>query len=375
MQQPSFVHSQISNGVGLITLCRPQALNALSLDMVGCLLKILSDWQNHPEVEAVAVRGSNHNGPFGAFCAGGDIRFFHSAAVQGNPQLEDFFSTEYRLNHLVFTYPKPYIAFMDGVVMGGGMGISQGAQLRIVTENSKLAMPETQIGLFPDVGGGYFLSRCKGASGEYLALTGQMLKGLEAIAAGLADGYCPSQQLTQLWDQLTTETHLSVSQRIQRLWAQVAYTNSNGNGNGNDELPWPADKVDHCFSKPSLREIFAALAASKSQWAATTAELLQQRSPLMLHVTLQQIRTARSLSLADNLRMERNLMHHCFNPHHLNRSPSDSEAVEGIRALVIDKDRNPRWNPKHWDQVTSEMIDPFFDSPWDENNHPLADLN
>jgi len=369
LQQQSFVHSQITNGVGLITLSRPQALNALSLDMVQCLLKILSDWQNHPEVEAVAIRGSNHNGPFGAFCAGGDIRFFHRAAIDGNPLLEDFFNTEYRLNHLVFTYPKPYIAFMDGVVMGGGMGISQGAQLRIVTENSKLAMPETQIGLFPDVGGGYFLSRCEGAIGEYLALTGQVLKGPEGIAVGLADGYCHSQQLAELWDQLREDKHLPVAQRIQNLRAQVSHSAED------IKLPWPRDEVDQCFSKPSLGEIFAALASSKSQWATATTEVLRQRSPLMLHVTLQQLRAGRSLSLADNLRMECNLMHHVFNPCHLNRSSRDSEAVEGIRALVIDKDRTPHWNPPCWDQVTSQMVDPFFISPWTENNHPLADLN
>jgi len=369
LQQQSLVHSQITNGVGLITLSRPQALNALSLDMVHCLVKILSDWQNHAEVEAVAIRGSNHSGPFGAFCAGGDIRFFHRAAMEGNPQLEDFFSTEYRLNHLVFTYPKPYIAFMDGVVMGGGMGISQGAQLRIVTENSKLAMPETQIGLFPDVGGGYFLSRCEGAIGEYLALTGQLLKGPEAISVGLADGYCPSQQLAELWDQLREDKHLSVAQRIQNLRSQVSHSAAD------IKLPWPRDEVDHCFSKHSLGEIFAALTTSKSQWATATTEVLRQRSPLMLHVTLQQIRAGRRLSLADNLRMERNLMHHCFNPRHLNRSPRDSEAVEGIRALVIDKDRTPHWNPQRWDQVTNEMVAPFFDSPWDKNTHPLADLD
>ncbi len=166
----SDILSEIKAGIGLITLNRPKALNALSLDMVRSLYNLLIDWRNNPTVEAVAIRGSNKEGPFGAFCAGGDIRFFYSAAVANDSDLEDFFTEEYRLNHLIFTYPKPYIAFMDGIVMGGGMGISQGASIRIVTERSKLAMPETNIGLFPDVGGGYFLSRCPGASGEYLAL-------------------------------------------------------------------------------------------------------------------------------------------------------------------------------------------------------------
>ena len=181
------VVAQIEGRIGTITLNRPKALNALSLGMVRALTKALQDWQTHPQVLAVAVRGTGKEGPFGAFCAGGDIRFFHQAAHAGDASLGDFFTEEYRLNHLIHTYPKPYIAFMDGIVMGGGMGISQGASVRVVTERTKMAMPETHIGLFPDVGGGYFLSRCPGRLGEYLGLTGQMLNGPQAVAAKLAD--------------------------------------------------------------------------------------------------------------------------------------------------------------------------------------------
>jgi enoyl-CoA hydratase/carnithine racemase len=163
------VQTTVVGGVGLITLNRPKALNALSLPMVRALLATLQAWRDDPAVFAVAIRGSNKVGRpgspealFGGFCAGGDIRFFHQAALVNDPDLEAFFTEEYTLNHLIQTYPKPYIAFMDGVVMGGGMGISQGASLRIVTERTKMAMPETGIGLCPDVGGGYFLSRCPG---------------------------------------------------------------------------------------------------------------------------------------------------------------------------------------------------------------------
>ena len=140
--------------------------------------------------------------PFGGFCAGGDIRFFHQAALVGDAALGEFFSAEYALNHLIHTYGKPYIAFMDGIVMGGGMGLSQGAALRVVTERTKMAMPETRIGLFPDVGGGYFLSRLPGHLGEYLALTGHVLKGGEAVAARLADGSVPASQLPAIWQHL-----------------------------------------------------------------------------------------------------------------------------------------------------------------------------
>jgi enoyl-CoA hydratase/carnithine racemase len=172
-------------------------------------------------VWAVAVRGSNKQGPFGAFCAGGDIRYFHQAALAGDASLEDFFTEEYSLNHLIQNYPKPYIAFMDGIVMGGGMGISQGAALRVVTERTLMAMPETQIGLFPDVGGGYFLSRCPGHSGEYLALTGQVLHGTDALTVGLADVCLPSDALPALWDALSNPNWSSGEALLAGLQAQV----------------------------------------------------------------------------------------------------------------------------------------------------------
>ena len=185
------VLAQVRGQVGCITLNRPKALNALSLGMVRDLMTVLLNWQSDPRVLAVAIRGSNKEGAFGAFCAGGDIRFLHQAGSTGNPEIEDFFTEEYALNHLIHNYNKPYIAFMDGIVMGGGMGISQGAALRVVTERTKMAMPETAIGLFPDVGGGYFLSRCPGHVGEWLALTGDTIGAGDAIAFDLADGCLP----------------------------------------------------------------------------------------------------------------------------------------------------------------------------------------
>src|SRR5574344_349351 len=197
---------EVRGQVGCITLNRPKALNALSLEMVRGLLAQLLAWRDDPQVLAVVVRGSNKEGPFGHFCAGGDIRFLYQAVHSGNPQVEDFFTEEYTLNHLIFSYPKPYIAFMDGVVMGGGMGVSQGASLRIVTERSKLAMPETMIGLFPDVGGGYFLSRCPGHIGEWLALTGETIGAADALAFQLADVYLPAAQQAALWDTLGQQT-------------------------------------------------------------------------------------------------------------------------------------------------------------------------
>jgi len=298
---------EIRGSAGFITLNRPQALNALSLAMIRELTAALLAWRDDPRVERVAVRGMGRDGPFGAFCAGGDIRFFHQAVLAGDPRLEDFFTEEYTLNHLIHGYPKPYMVFLDGVVMGGGMGISahgSDGSLRIATERTRMAMPETQIGLFPDVGGGWFLARCPGRIGEYLALTGHR-----------------------------------------------------------------AD-IDRFFAHPGVIAIVQALEADAFPWARETAALLRKRSPLMLHVTLEHLRRARHRTLAADLRMERDMVRHCF---HL-RPGAASETFEGIRALAIDKDHAPRWNPARIEDVTPAMVEAFFAGPWPAHAHPLRAL-
>ena len=366
----SYIHSEIIAGMGFITLNRPQALNALSLDMVRDLYAVLTQWRDNPAVEAVAIRGANKEGPFGAFCAGGDIRFFHTAGIAQDQALEQFFTEEYRLNHLIFTYPKPYIAFMDGIVMGGGMGISQGASLRIVTERSKLAMPETNIGLFPDVGGGYFLSRCPGAMGEYLGLTGQLMVGADAITVGLADNLADSASMTVLWDILANGLGISVAERLNALEDRLAASTPI-----NHQSNWMDNGIDTCFSKGTVSEIIEALNQQRSAWANTCIDTLRQRSPLMLHVVLEQIRRGRQMTLAEDLRMERDLVRHCFYTEHLGRSGVTSETIEGIRALAVDKDHSPQWNPNSIEKVTATMVAPFFHSPWSSYEHPLADLD
>jgi enoyl-CoA hydratase/carnithine racemase len=353
---------EVQGRVGLITLNRPKALNALSLEMIRTLSTTLLAWREDPGVIAVAIRGNGKEGPFGAFCAGGDIRFFHQAALAGNPELEDFFTEEYALNHLIHTYPKPYIAFMDGICMGGGMGISQGASLRVVTERSKLAMPETNIGLFPDVGGGYFLSRCAGRLGEYLALTGHVLQGKDAMAAGLADAFIESGRLAGLWTTLSS-TPFETGEAVQRWVANHVQTTA-------PKAPWPAAEIDRIFTQTKVREIVATLEGTDSDWAQATAKVLRQRSPLMLHVVLEQIRRARKLGLADDLRMERGLVRRCF---HL-RPGAGSETVEGIRALAVDKDHAPKWNPARIEDVTPAEVAAFFEPPWPAQAHPLAHL-
>jgi enoyl-CoA hydratase/carnithine racemase len=356
------VVTEIQGRVGCITLNRPRALNALSLEMIRTITQALRAWKDDGMVLAVVVRGVNKEGPFGAFCAGGDIRFFHQAALAGDPALEDFFTEEYALNHLIHTYPKPYIALMDGIVMGGGMGISQGASLRIVTERSKLAMPETNIGLFPDVGGGYFLSRCPGRLGEYLALTGHVLGARDAMAAGLADGFIDSGRLPGLWASLA-QTPFENGASVERWCASHLNTTVTPGA-------WPMQEVDRVFGLPDMVQIIATLEATDSDWARATAATLRQRSPLMLHVVLEQVRRARAMGLADDLRMERDMVHRCF---HL-RPAAQSETVEGIRALAVDKDNTPRWNPPRIEDVTPAQVAAFFESPWAADAHPLRQL-
>ncbi|OYU11583.1 MAG: 3-hydroxyisobutyryl-CoA hydrolase [Comamonadaceae bacterium PBBC1] len=359
----SDVIAQIEGRIGCITLNRPKALNALSLDMVRSITQALLDWKVNPQVLAVAVRGTGKEGPFGSFCAGGDIRFFHQAATAGDASLGDFFTEEYRLNHLIHTYNKPYIAFMDGIVMGGGMGISQGASVRVVTERTKMAMPETHIGLFPDVGGGYFLSRCPGRLGEYLGLTGQMLNGAQAVAAKLADIALPSGMLEPIWQTLISSPFENAESVERWVLAQA--------GALTPEKLTPQPQIDDVFGLPTIADMLTRLESASDEWSQKTADTLRHRSPLMLHVVLEQIRRARQMSLADDLRMERDMVHHCF---HL-RPVADSETVEGIRALAVEKDHHPQWKPARVEDVDLSEAARFFVSPWPSDHHPLRDLS
>ena len=377
---------------GLITLNRPKALNALSLSMVRDITAALIGWHDDPAVALVAIRGTNKVGKpgtpealFGGFCAGGDIRFFHTAALAGDTALDDFFTEEYRLNHLIHNYPKPYIAFMDGVVMGGGMGLCQGEALgaplgknegagqaspsapgqgsktRIVTEHTKMAMPETNIGLFPDVGGGYFLSRCPGHVGEYLALTGEVIGADDALDYGLADVKVDAASLPALWDALGGSSFSD--------WSAIYLRAACALKQGAKALKHA--HIDAHFGLLRVKHIIDSLEKAKDDiWAQKTAAVLRKRSPLMLHVTLEQIRKARGMTLADDLRMERDMVYQCFNL----RPGTASETVEGIRALAVDKDYSPKWNPERIEDVKAGMTNAFFVSPWAADAHPLRAL-
>ena len=355
--------ADVNGCLGLITLNRPQALNALSLAMIRDMTTLLNHWAQRPEVQAVAVLGAGREGKPPAFCAGGDIRFFHQAAHAGDPALGDFFTEEYRLNHLIHHYPKPYVALMDGIVMGGGMGISQGAKLRVLSERSKLAMPETGIGLFPDVGGGFFLAQCPGHVGEWLALTGEAIGVGDAIEWSLGDVFVRAEQWPGLIEDFRHGEQPSAEHVVASVMERV------------DLAPSPdpksiAARIDRHFGLPTVAGILASLSSVDDDWARRTHETLLKRSPTMLAVTLELVRRGRQLSLADDLRLERDLVHHAF---HL-RGAARSETVEGIRALAVDKDHAPRWQPATVAEVDAAEVAAFFVSPWAPAEHPLRDL-
>jgi enoyl-CoA hydratase/carnithine racemase len=359
------VLAEVNGCLGLITLNRPQALNALSLAMVRDISSLLCHWLAHPAVQAVVIHGAQREGKAPAFCAGGDIRFFHQAALAGDSALGDFFTEEYRLNHLIHTYPKPYIALMDGICMGGGMGISQGAKLRVLNEHSKLAMPETRIGLFPDVGGGYFLSQCPGATGEWLALTGQVLQAGDAIALGLADVFVPAPAWAGVLDALRTTAQPNAEHVVATVmdWVELA---------PDVQQLHERARIDHCFGQADLTSIQTALTADGSAWAQSALAQMSGNSPLAMAISLELVRRGRHLSLADELRLERDIVHHCFDAA---RHGLHCETVEGIRALAIDKDHHPAWRPVDIGSSSGLSIRAWFTSPWTPATHPLRDLD
>ena len=356
------VLSRVANGVGTITLDRPKALNSLSLDMVRALTAILRDWHDDASVAAVVLRSSSEK----ALCAGGDIRFFHEVGNAGprggSALLEDFFTEEYALNHLIHFYPKPYIALMDGVVMGGGMGIAQGGPdcgLRIVTERTKMAMPEVNIGLFPDVGGSHFLSHAPGQLGNYLGLTGLTIGAADALYIGLADVFVPSTELPALKALIETTAGAELPGAIRAFAASFAQ------GAGASELQAQRAAIDAHFSALSVAAIMDSLARDDTPFAQKALNALHQRSPLMMCVTHELLARGAQLDVADCLRMERSLVRRNFD---------HGEVLEGVRALVIDKDNAPQWNPPSLEQVTPEMVARFFEPVWPAYAHPLRHL-
>ncbi len=321
--------ARIRGSVATVTLNRPGALNALSDGMLRGLAEWLDRWEHDPRVRIVVLEGA---GPK-AFCAGGDVRALHASFRDGGEAHRDYFVVEYALDYRIHTYPKAIVAMIDGIVMGGGMGLAQGASLRVVGPRTRMAMPETAIGLAPDVGGSYFLSRVPGCLGTYLALVGPTIGAADAIYCGLADTYVGAQPP------------------------------------GEPELERLRPAIDRHFAHDSVPAILGSLEEEArpefAAWAIGAREALAKRSPTMLAVTLEQQRRGRSLSLAECLRMELGLVYAAF---------EQGDFLEGIRALIIDKDMRPRWRPGRLAEVKRSEVERFFAPRWAPAQHPLAFL-
>jgi enoyl-CoA hydratase/carnithine racemase len=359
----SEIKTAVDNGIGYIELDRPRALNALSLSMIRSMTAALEQWHGDNRIRGVVLHSRNPK----ALCAGGDIRFFHQAALApaagGGAAIEDFFTEEYALNHLVHHYPKPYVAIMDGIVMGGGMGIVQAAsnRLGIVTERTRVAMPEVHIGLFPDVGGSYFLSRAPGQLGTYLGLTGDTIGAGDVLYCGLADRFVPADRLPDLFSFLATlPATADLRSALDDFAAPFAVMSPPAS------LLQERTAIDRLFNGDGLGRIVDALNAETSDFAKSALARMRQASPLMLAVTLAQLRRGAGMNIGACLRMERGMVRRCF---------ERGEVVEGIRARVIDKDNAPQWNPASIADVTPHLVNAFFDSPWPARAHPLRDLD
>jgi enoyl-CoA hydratase len=340
------VLTRIEDRAGRITLNRPQALHALNLEMCRDMLAALRAWEEDRGVHAVLL---DHAGERG-FCAGGDIRAILDAGARGGDDARDFFRTEYQLNHLMFTYPKPILAVVDGVVMGGGVGISMPCRFRVATQRTLFAMPETAIGLFPDVGGGWYLPRLPGQVGTWLALTGARLKAADCLKLGIATHFMPSEDLPafkRAWVEVVSTQEGEGADR-----AILAELDRFTGDPGPDTISARRAEIDRLYAFDTVEEIFAALEADGGEWAGQQLELLRTKSPQSLKITLRQMRLGAAMaSFEDEMSMEFRLA---------TRAVMLPDFAEGVRACLVDKDQAPRWDPPTLDDVTGKLLDSVF---------------
>ena len=355
------IAAEVRAGVATVTLDRPAVLNALSFAMLKALGEWLERWRRDDRVRVILFRGAGGK----AFCAGGDVREIHASFISGGAIHHEFFAFEYALDYRIHAYPKPIVSLLDGIVMGGGMGISQGTALRIVGDRTRMAMPETAIGLFPDVGGSYFLSRVPGKVGLYLALLGATIGALDAIDCGLADAYFDPDSLARLDAMLVDAAASPDPHAAVRRLAPAHESGMLPKG----QLESKRRAIDRHFAQPSVRAILASLEGEASgphaAWARECVGAFRKRSPTMLEVTFEQIRRGAAMALADCFRMELGLVTACF---------EQGDFAEGIRAVLVDKDNAPRWNPPTLEQVARESVERFFAPRWSAADHPLASL-
>jgi enoyl-CoA hydratase len=320
--------------VGRLVLNRPQALNAIDLPMIRVCTRALQDWRDQPHVHAVVIEGAGDR----AFCAGGDIRALRQYELDGeHHRAEEFFREEYELNLMIATYPKPYVALIDGICMGGGIGVSVHAPYRVATERAAFAMPETAIGFFPDIGATFFLPRLPGQLGAYLGLTGTRMQGADAIHAGLATHFIRREDVPALSQALAEDGPAVLGSRVAPLPAFSLATHRTA--------------IDDCFGADSVAEIVRRLDAIGDEWSAKTVATLRAVSPSALCWTLAALRRGADLTLpqcqAAELALTRTTMRH-------------PDFAEGVRAMVVDKDRKPRWQPARIEDVDPGVIGAMF---------------
>ncbi len=335
MDENEDVLVKIDGSVGRITLNRPKAINSLTHPMVTRIGAALTAWQDDDAVGCVIVDGAGERG----LCAGGDVvAIYHSAKADG-AEARQFWHDEYLVNAQIGRYPKPYVAIMDGITMGGGVGISAHGSVRIATDTTKMAMPEVGIGFIPDVGGTYLLARTPGLLGLHAALSGAPFTGADAIAMGFADHFVPHERLEAFLATATTD-------------GPVAAVAAHAQEPPPSPLLAQRDWIDECYAGDTVPDILAALGDRGGDQAAKAAELISSRSPVALAVTLEAVRRAGTLtSLEDVLRQEFRTSCASLRSHDL---------VEGIRAQLIDKDRNPKWSPPSSEAVTTADVEAYF---------------
>jgi enoyl-CoA hydratase len=323
--------------IGRIRLNRPKAIHALNTAMCATMLDALKAWRADTAIEAVLIDHAEGRG----FCAGGDIRMIAESGADDGTDARDFFRVEYQLNHALFTYAKPVVAFMDGITMGGGVGISMPAKFRVATENTRFAMPETGIGLFPDVGGGWYLSRLPGHLGEYIALTGARLDGADCLALGLATHYLSAGELEQVKAEI-----------VQDPQAIAATLDARAATPGEAAILEHRADIDRLFAADTLEEILAALASDPGLWAREQLAILATKSPQAMKVSLYLVRQGRHMpSFEDEMRQEFAVA---------SRVVQRPDFAEGVRAVIVDKDNEPRWQPATVEGVTDHVIDQIF---------------
>ncbi len=332
----------------IIRLNRPKALNSLNLAMVHAMKPALTRFAEDDTVACVVLTGEGERG----LCAGGDIRAIYALGQAGDPEVSRFWREEFPINHRIAHYPKPYVALMDGIVMGGGVGIAAHGRYRIVTERTRLAMPETGIGYVPDVGMTWLLPKAPGEAGTFMGLTGEIVGAADVIHAGLADACVPSERLPELVRALGTLSPGAEESSVRAVveWFEVPA--------GDSMLAREQALIDRCFSFDRVEEIMAALAREPGDFASATRDTIARRSPTSLKLTLRLLRRGRdSSSLVECLEREFTAACEILRQH---------DFYEGVRAAIIDKDRDPKWSPARLEDVREEDLDGYFSA-----RHPV----